>query len=112
MGSRDLFLTWGEGNALTEVSGELAIADLAASNSRTVYVSHSATPLALWSAPVFSLTAGDVDDLTLTIIARGADDTDTYRATDGEGFLVKVDVAAGASQDDWDIHWTRRGVAE
>jgi hypothetical protein len=83
-------------------------------------VDHSAHPLALWSDPVFSLEEGDVGGLTLTVLTRGKDAGGEYRATDGTGFLLKVEVAAdavgqdkgrGSSGWDWDLTYTRRGVA-
>lgn len=119
MGATDIVLRWGDGNALTQIPGTLEVDDLAPEESRTVYVSHAGTELALAEAPAFSLEAGDVEGLTLTIIARGKDDDGVYRTTDGKGFLLKIEVAAdavGADKDrgdvgpDWDIHWTRRGV--
>jgi hypothetical protein len=120
-GATDIVLGWGQGSAVTELGGTLEVDDLADGGSRVVYVDHSTTPLALPASPSFSLTLGDVTGLTLTVLARGVDDTATYRTTDGDGFLLRIDVAAdaggtdkgrGTATADWNIVWLRRGVAE
>ena len=120
MGATDIVLQWGEGNSLVEIEGIIEVDDLAVGTAKLVYVDHSAEQVfALPASPVFSLTAGDVAGITLRVVERGIIGSTAYR-TDGEGFLLEVVIAAdavgadkgrGEAELDWDIHWTRRGVA-
>ena len=119
MGSTDIVLRWGEGNALALVEGVVEVDDLSAGETRLIYVDHSATQeFSRWMPPTFSLTEGDVAGLTLRVVDRGIVGA-TARRTDGDGFLLEVSVAADASGDDksrgdigwdWNINWERRGV--
>jgi len=123
-GSTDIILRWGEGNAVKEVRGTLEVDDLDAGESRGVYVAHASDPLALAAAPSFlpDDPAAVMDGLTIEVLAAGLDADDVYRVTDGEGFLLRVtvpatgvtgaDLSRGTASWDWDIVWTRRGVAE
>lgn len=119
-GCLEIALNWEEGNALTELTGDFWVADLDdGDDPRLVYVSHSATPLAAPLAPVIEIGSGDAATLLIEPVLSSQVDS-VARATDENGFILRItvptgvtgsDQGQGSTGSDWRIYWRRRGVA-